>query len=112
MSAHVEQQDIQTAIKALTDVISGHMAKPLYLRFEMQEGHLTVEQVEYLTTEEAAAMAKVDVRTLYTWFDKGLLPFCRPDGTNNKLVPLKKFLHWLESSETVTKPKPKDDEVE
>lgn len=100
-----EAQSIETAIKALRDVIQDRMSRPLYLRVEMRDGELTIEQVEYLTTEELAALVKVDPRTVYGWFEKGLLKFCKPAGTGQNLIPLRAALHWIESSETVKEKK-------
>lgn len=107
MSAQVEQENISQAIKALSDAITGHLTKPIYFRFEMQDGELVVSQVEYLTPEELAAIAKVDRRTVYGWIERGLLKFCRPEGTAQNLIPMRAALHWIEASETVKEPKKK-----
>ena len=94
-----DSQGIETAIKALGDVIRGRMARPLYLRVEMQDGNLSIEQVEFLTVEELAALVKVEARTVYGWLDRGLLAFCKPAGTGQNLIPLRAALHWIDSSE-------------
>jgi hypothetical protein len=53
------------------------------------------------TPEELAQLAKVNARTVYGWFDKGLLKFCKPAGTGQNLIPLRAALQWIDSSETV-----------
>lgn len=105
MSREVEQQSVERAIKALAGAISEHITRPVYLRFEMRDGQLAVSQVEYLTPEEFAPIARVDRRTVYDWIDKGLLSFCKPQGTGQNLIPLHKAIQWIDSSETVREPK-------
>src|SRR5262249_38678848 len=94
-----DSPDIEAAIKALGDVIKGHIARPLYLRVEMRNGQLNISQVEYLTPEELAQLVKVNARTVYGWLDRGLLTFCKPQGTGQNLIPLRAALHWIDSSE-------------
>ena len=108
-AAMMNEQDnslnIESVFRAIGDAIKGQMARPLYLKIEMLDGQLDISQVEYLTAEEFAALVKVDSRTVYSWFDKGLLKFCKPAGTGQNLIPLRSALHWIDSSETVKKKK-------
>ncbi|HJQ26879.1 MAG TPA: helix-turn-helix domain-containing protein [Blastocatellia bacterium] len=106
-----QSPNLESAIKALGAVIQGQMARPLYLKIEMRDGELDISQVEYLTTEEFAALVKADVRTVYGWFDRGLLKFCKPIGTGQNLIPLRAALHWIDSSEVKKEPKKKKGEA-
>jgi excisionase family DNA binding protein len=102
-----QETNIETAFKALADVIANRMSRPLYLRIEMQDGQLEISQIEYLTPEELAQLAKVNARTVYGWIERGLLTFCKPVGTGQNLIPLRAALHWIEASATVKEPKKK-----
>lgn len=107
MNEQVSSQSIEAAIKALGDAVANRLARPIYLRVEMRDGHLDISQVEYLTPEELAQLAKVNSRTVYGWLDKGLLRFCKPAGTGQNLIPLRAALHWIDSSAVVKEPKKK-----
>src|SRR6266849_2640049 len=98
---------IEAVIKALSDAIKGHIARPLYLKVEHRDGEIAIEQVEFLSVEEFAKLMKTQPRTVYGWFDKGLLTFCKPQGTGQNLIPLRAALHWIGSSVTVKEPRTK-----
>lgn len=102
-----QTRNIEAVIKALSDAVTSRMTRPLYLKIEHRDGELAIEQVEFLTVEELALLVKVEARTVYGWLDKGLLKFCKPQGTGQNLIPLRAALHWIDSSETVKESKKK-----
>ena len=54
--------EAEIAIGAISDAIKGRQTRPIYLRVGWSDGHLDVRQVEYLTAEEFAQLAKVEKR--------------------------------------------------
>lgn len=113
MNERVEKDSIGSAemvIKSLSAAINSRMARPIYLKIEHLDGNLSIEQVEYITAEELAALVKTDVRTVYSWFERGVLGFCKPQGTGQNLIPLRAALNWIDSSATVRERKRKKEE--
>jgi excisionase family DNA binding protein len=100
-------ESTESVIKSLSNAINSRMARPIYLKIEHHDGELAIEQVEFLTVEELALLVKVEARTVYGWLDKGLLKFCKPQGTGQNLIPLHAALHWIDSSAIVKAPKRK-----
>ncbi|HKA22751.1 MAG TPA: helix-turn-helix domain-containing protein [Blastocatellia bacterium] len=100
-----ERTDAEIVIKTLSDVIKGRIARPIYLKIEHREGDLSIEQVEYLTPDELAQLMRVEARTVYSWFDKGVLGFCKPAGTGQNLISLRSALAWIDSSVGLKEPK-------
>lgn len=96
--------EAEIAIGAISDVIKGKMTRPIYLRVEMQPGGLDIRQVEFLTAEEFAALVKVEARTVYTWFEKRLIPFYKPKGTGQNLIDINDALAWIESGAVMKEP--------
>jgi excisionase family DNA binding protein len=96
--------EAEIAIQAISGVIKSRLTRPVYVRlfWDEEAGRLQVEQVEYLTTEEFAALVKADKRTVYTWFEKRLLPFYKPNGTGQNLIDINDALAWI-SAGKVTK---------
>jgi excisionase family DNA binding protein len=89
--------EAEIAIKALSDVIAGRMSRPLFLKAEHYDGRLAISQVEFLTPEELAQLAKVKPRTVYLWIEKRLFPFSKPPGTGQVLIAFNDALAWIES---------------
>src|SRR5437868_14978012 len=89
--------EAENAITALSDVIAGRMNRPIFLKAEYANGRLAISQVEFLTPEELAQLAKVKLRTVYLWIEKRLFPFSKPLGTGQVLIALKDALAWIES---------------
>jgi excisionase family DNA binding protein len=89
--------ETENAIQALSDVIAGRMTRPIFIRAEHCDGRLAISQVEFLTPEEMAQLAKVKLRTVYLWIEKRLFPFSKPPGTGQVLIALKDALAWIES---------------
>ena len=87
----------ESAIEALSDVIAGRMSRPLFLKAEHCDGRLAISQVEFLTPEEMAQLAKVKLRTVYLWIEKRLFPFSKPPGTGQVLIAFNDALDWIES---------------
>ncbi len=91
------QTEAEIAIKALSDVIAGRISRPLFLKAGYCDGRLAISQVEYLTPEELAQLAKVKPRTVYLWIEKRLFPFSKPPGTGQVLIAFNDALDWIES---------------
>jgi excisionase family DNA binding protein len=94
--------EAEIAIGAISGVIKERQERPIYLRVGWLDGKLDVRQVEYLTAEEFARLAKVETRTVYTWLEKRLFPFHKPPGTGQVLININDALAWIESG-AVTK---------
>ena len=88
---------IEATLKSLSDVIAGCLNKPLYLKAEHKEGRLELSQVEFLTVEELARLAKVEGRSVRDWIRRDLFPVYRPPGSGRILIALSDALAWLES---------------
>jgi len=89
--------EAEIAIKALSDVIAGRINRPIFLKAEHRDGRLVISQVEFLTPEELAQLAKVKPRTVYLWIEKRLFPFSKPPGTGQVLIAFNDALDWIES---------------
>src|SRR5436309_9834535 len=89
--------EAEIAIKALSDVIAGQMSRPIFLKAEYCDGRLAISQIEFLTPEELAQLAKVKPRTVYLWIEKRLFPFSKPRGTGQVLIAFNDALDWIES---------------
>jgi len=89
--------EAETALKTLSDVIAGRMSRPLFLKAKYNDGRLAISQIEFLTPEELAQLAKVKPRTVYSWIEKRLFPFSKPPGAGQVLIALNDALDWIES---------------
>src|ERR1051325_3751701 len=89
--------EAEIAIAAISDVIRGRMTRPIYLRVSNAGGKISVEQVEYLTAQEFAQLAKVEPRTVYSWIQDGRITYYQPVGMGQKLISLSDALQWIES---------------
>ena len=103
-------RSLEAVLRALSAAIKVHIARPLYLKVEHRDGELVIEQIEFLSVEEFAKLMKTQPRTVYGWFDKGLLTFCKPQGTGQNLIPLSAALHWISSSVNIKEPRAKNEQ--
>lgn len=96
MSARADHTD---KIDRLLDLLTTRRQQPVYLRIiEGEGGRLEFEQVEFLTTQEFASLARVEPRTVYSWIEKGIGPrWFQPEGTGTKLCDLNDAVDWIRS---------------
>src|SRR5436853_7094482 len=89
--------EAEIAIRTLSNVIADRMGRPVFLKAECCDGRRAIRQVEFLTPEELAQLAKVKPRTVYLWIEKRLFPFSKPMGTGQVLIAFNDALAWIES---------------
>ena len=54
----------------------------------------SVEGPEMLTAKELEMMLKIDVKTIYSYVQRGLIPYCRIQS--NLRFPKRAILDWIE----------------
>jgi hypothetical protein len=67
----------------LGTMIKTALAKPVYFRVSQGgDGKLAVEQVQFLRTEDLAALTNLEPRTIRGWVAKGMVPYYKAPGSS------------------------------
>jgi hypothetical protein len=105
MSAKVEaQEQITKALLSLATAVSSILTKPIFFVVERDEGgEMVIRQIEFLTTDEFAALCKKDRKTVYAWIRQGIGPrWFQPVPFGDKLCLLSEALDWIMSDKKET----------
>ena len=96
------QPSIQAVIDNLAKGIKQELSRPIYLRvIQLPKGEIEVKQIEFLTAEQLADLAHVEIRTVYSWIEKDQengLKFYRAPGTRGFLFEINEVLEWIRTT--------------
>ncbi|HET8670962.1 MAG TPA: hypothetical protein VFM05_10145 [Candidatus Saccharimonadales bacterium] len=93
---------IQRVIESLAEEIKRGILRPVYFQV-MQEpgGKISIRHVQFITPEQLAELAHVEIRTVYSWIEKAQengLKFYRPPGTRGVLFEINEVLEWIRNT--------------
>ena len=93
------QEQITKALLSLATAVSSTLTKPIFFAVERDEGgEMVIRQIEFLTTDEFAALCKKDRKTVYAWIRQGIGPkWYQPVPFGDKLCLLSEALDWIMS---------------
>ena len=103
MGAKLESQEqITKALLSLATAVSSTLTKPIFFTVERDEsGEMVIRQIEFLTTDEFAALCKKDRKTVYAWIRQGIGPkWYQPVPFGDKLCLLSEALNWIMSDKS------------
>lgn len=85
----------------LTTAITTAAHRPIYLQIiNHQGGKLEVRQIEFLSVEDFAQLARVGPRTVYDWVQRGISPPpYRPPGSRSILFDLTEAIAWIKQTQ-------------
>lgn len=83
-------------IDSLTTAVKLARERPVYFQITTRQGRIDVRQVEFLSVEELAQLAKVEPRTVHGWVQRGIgPPSYRPPGSRSILFDLAEAVEWI-----------------
>jgi excisionase family DNA binding protein len=92
----------KTSVEQLINLLTKRRERPVYLQIlEGENGKLECRQIEFLTPEQLADLAHVEIRTVYSWIEKAQengLKFYRAPGTRGVLFEINEVLEWIRNT--------------
>lgn len=86
-------------IDNLVELVQRQANQPIYFRVVPgKHGPATIEQIQFLTTDELARITGLEPRTIRDWVKRKLLPYHKPEGTGQYLFELNETLRFLMSN--------------
>lgn len=80
----------------LTKLLKRKLTEPIFLKVARNlDGDLSIQQIQFLDTEEVAALAKVSERTVRSWVERQLLPYYKPEGSSRNLFEINETIEYL-----------------
>jgi hypothetical protein len=72
----------------------------MYIRITIgYRDKIEIKQIEFLSVEEFARLAKVEPRTIQSWVQRGIAPTAyRPPGSRGFLFEMDEAIEWIKSN--------------
>ena len=69
--------------KELDELMNNRLARPVYFKVTQNtEGRLVLEQIQFLRTDDLAALTNLEPRTIRNWVAKGTVPYYKAPGSS------------------------------
>lgn len=89
----------------ITKLLKRKLKEPVFFKVvQNPDGDLTIKQIQFLDTEEVAAIAKVSERTVRSWVERRLLPFYKPKGSSRNLFEINETIEYLMRNRIESRP--------
>lgn len=87
-------------ISSLATAITSITHRAIYFQISIgHRGKVEIKQIEFLSVEEFARLAKVETRTVHGWIERGVAPTpYRPEGCRSILFDVNEVIAWIKNN--------------